>query len=419
VWPLNLVLAAITVTALTISAVSIRAPNRYLGLLVAVLGATGLVLNYLNRSTSELRRRYSNLEHLYRFARLTSGGAELSDTIRSCLVQARDAMDAALVQIELTHGDGLMRYRLGSDGRVVRRPCSSLSRLGRLAEWSGSAILVAEGDRQRDIRAALSELGLRDAIAAPLSSTNDPRGVLIVGDRLGPVGFDIEDRRLFEVLLNHSALAIRGSLLLDHLKYQAAVREHDALHDNLTGLANRSLFERSVRAALSSREEERMVAVMLMDLDGFKDINDTMGHHAGDSALRELGQRLCVEVAGEGTAARLGGDEFAFVVPNVADIDRISELAAVILLTVIRPIEIDGTSLRLQASLGISVAPEHGAEASVLMRRADVAMYTAKSAGGAGVAYYDIETDPDYQRRARRRTNLSVVRSPDDEIRGA
>lgn len=418
-WPLNLVLAAITVTAVTISLVSSRAPNRYLGLLVAVLGATGLVLNHINRSTSVLRRRYANLEHLYRFARLTSGGAELSDTIGSCLVQARDAMGAALVQIELARGDGLVRYRLGRDGRVVRQSCSSLSGLGRLAEWSGSAILAAEGDRQRDVVAALGELGLREAIAAPLSGANDPRGVLIVGDRLGPVGFDVEDRRLFEVLLNHSALAIRGSMLLDHLKDQAAAREHDALHDILTGLANRSLFERSVRAALASREDDRMVAVMLMDLDGFKDINDSMGHHAGDSALRELGHRLCVVVAGEGTAARLGGDEFAFVVPNVADIDRITQLAHVVLQGVTRPLEVDGVPLRLRASLGISIAPEHGLEASVLMRRADVAMYTAKSAGGGGVAYYDIETDPDYARGARRRTNLSIVRSPADEMRGA
>jgi diguanylate cyclase (GGDEF)-like protein len=317
-------------------------------------------------------------------------------------------MGTVVAEMVLADPDGFVRYRLDSDGGIIRSSGSSMGALAALADEAGGGVLAARTERQPAIRAGLAELGLRDALAAPLSGVEDPRGVLIVGDRNGPVGFDAEDLRLFEVLASHSAVALRGGLLLDRLKEEVAAREYEALHDALTGLANRTLFVRALESALANRAVGQPVPVMLMDLDGFKEINDTMGHHTGDAVLSQIGGRLSALMAHEGTVARLGGDEFAFVVPDLASPARVAELAQAIQAEVVRPVEVDGLVLGLRASLGVSMAPDHGEEPSILMRRADVAMYAAKSAGG-GMAVYDWSTDHHSTRRLMLATELRAA----------
>src|SRR5262249_38965160 len=152
-------------------------------------------------------------------------------------------------------------------------------------------------------------------------------------------------------------------------------REHQALHDGLTGLANRTLFKHWVSTALARRKSAHLVAVMLMDLDGFKEINDTLGHHTGDALLQETAARLLAAVGPEQLAARLGGDEFAFVVPAAKSPEEVMEYAHHILDAVSQPIAVDGLMLSLRASIGVSMAPQHGADPSSLLKRADVAMY--------------------------------------------
>ena len=238
------------------------------------------------------------------------------------------------------------------------------------------------------------------------------KGVLIVGDRQGPVTFDGEDLRLFEVLASHSGVAIRGGRLLDRLRREVTAREHEALHDSLTGLANRSLFDKFLREALVERQVGRMVAVMLMDLDGFKEINDTMGHHVGDSVLRELADRLIGIVEDQGVVARLGGDEFGFVLPDLADVERVGDVANAVLAALERPVVVDAVALDLRASIGVSIAPEHGEDRSLLLRRADVAMYAAKDAGGC-VEVYDASVDRHSTRRLLLATELRAAPQSD------
>ena len=114
-----------------------------------------------------------------------------------------------------------------------------------------------------------------------------------------------------------------------------------------------------------------------MDLDGFKEINDTMGHLMGDAVLREIGHRLQIELRESDTVARLGGDEFAVMLPGVGQTG--AELAARKLIAAVQePLSIEGLNLDVHGSVGIAIAPEHGTEAEVLVQRADVAMYVAK-----------------------------------------
>jgi diguanylate cyclase (GGDEF)-like protein len=360
--------------------------------------ALGVVALVGERSSTELRRRYANLERLYRFAERTSGVSEVDEVVMSILRHAREVMGASAAELVLSDRDGSVSYRLDDNDQIVTMVRAEPGGLEQLVQESGVGMLASFDEPRAEVRSALAERGLRYAMAAPITFGEDLRGVIIVGHSQGSVTFDSEDLRLFEVLASHSGVAIRGGRLLDRLRREVKAREHEALHDNLTGLANRNLFDRYLVQSLQERSVGRLVAVMLMDLDGFKEINDTMGHHVGDAVLRELAARLTSGISEHGIVARLGGDEFGFVLPDLPNPERVGELGHAILSELERPVVVDGLALELRASLGVSIAPEHGEERSPLMRRADVAMYTAKSAGG-GIEVYDPSGDRHSTRR--------------------
>ena len=162
-------------------------------------------------------------------------------------------------------------------------------------------------------------------------------------------------------------------------KHQVVSLRHQATHDALTGLPNRTLlFDSLERAIETARKDETIVALMLMDLDRFKEVNDTFGHHFGDALLKQVSFRVQNQLHDNDVVARLGGDEFAIVLPNAADMNDVSAAARRILNTLEQPFVIEGQVLDVGASIGIALFPEHGADARNLLRRADVAMYTAK-----------------------------------------
>ncbi len=159
---------------------------------------------------------------------------------------------------------------------------------------------------------------------------------------------------------------------------QAAVNSHRAYHDALTDLPNRGLLAETLQAALTvARRERRPLAVMLLDVDDFKSINDTLGHEFGDLVLKHIGRLLTAAVGDSGTLARLGGDEFAVVLEgDHAEAEHTAErmLAALDL-----PVDIDSVSIHLTASIGIARFPQHGCTVRELLRHADVALYCAKA----------------------------------------
>jgi diguanylate cyclase (GGDEF)-like protein/PAS domain S-box-containing protein len=161
-------------------------------------------------------------------------------------------------------------------------------------------------------------------------------------------------------------------------KQAAATLEHQAFHDALTGLPNRLLLhDRLSQAILSASRDQAPLALLIMDLDRFKEVNDTLGHHYGDLLLREVGVRLRGILREADTAARLGGDEFAVLLPRADAIE--AEAAARRLLGALElPFMVDGHPVEVGGSIGIAVYPTHGADPGTLLRRADVAMYVAK-----------------------------------------
>jgi diguanylate cyclase (GGDEF)-like protein len=137
---------------------------------------------------------------------------------------------------------------------------------------------------------------------------------------------------------------------------------------------------------LAGRGTGTPLALLLMDLDHFKEINDTLGHHCGDELLRQVGARLSVAVRASDTVARLGGDEFAILLPG-ADLAGAQRVAAALLQALDAPVNLDGQVFGVSASIGIALSPAHGEDADVLLRCADVAMYVAKRAGGGCTTY--------------------------------
>jgi diguanylate cyclase (GGDEF)-like protein/PAS domain S-box-containing protein len=168
---------------------------------------------------------------------------------------------------------------------------------------------------------------------------------------------------------------------------------HQALHDALTGLPNRVLLhDRIEQGILSMRRESTSFALLFLDLDGFKEINDTFGHHIGDILLGKVGARLRAQLRATDTIARLGGDEFAVLLDGLEAASDAERLGGALLKSLQQPFPIEDHKLVVGASIGIVRCPEHGSDPTTLMRRADVAMYAAKSAH-TGVMTYDSQQD--------------------------
>jgi diguanylate cyclase (GGDEF)-like protein len=178
------------------------------------------------------------------------------------------------------------------------------------------------------------------------------------------------------------------------LRQQAAENRHQALHDALTGLPNRALFrDRTAQALLAARRDGTAVAVLLMDLDRFKDVNDSLGHHTGDLLLHQVGERLRARLRASDTIARLGGDEFAVLLPGLRDPAAAAAVARELREALERPFSPgDIQQIHADASIGIALYPDHGGDPDALIQHADVAMYQAKRAR-LGVAVYDSASD--------------------------
>ena len=228
------------------------------------------------------------------------------------------------------------------------------------------------------------------------------------------------ERRYLEIALKPfgstgGRLAIIARDVTDRTYAEDALA-HQALHDILTGLPNRTLLnDRLEQAVLDAKRRKEPLALLLLDLDEFKAVNDSFGHLVGDQLLTQVGPRLHADLREADTVARLGGDEFALILPG-SDLSAASRIASNLLKALERPFIVENESLLVGASIGIAMFPEHGDTAAMLLRHADIAMYAAKSELGNTYAQY--APDQDHQ-GANRLSLINELRTAiaNDELR--
>jgi diguanylate cyclase (GGDEF)-like protein len=228
-----------------------------------------------------------------------------------------------------------------------------------------------------------------------------PAGAFEIYLPYAPVASAIEDdtRTLYLVLLAGLVLLYLGLFRVvagasKKLRRHAADSEHQALHDALTGLPNRTLFHDRIDQALRQSKRERVIgAVLLIDLNRFKEVNDTLGHQKGDLLLKDIGGRLGETLRESDTIARLGGDEFGVLLPGVGTGAGAVSAAEKIRAALEPDLFIDGLPVHVDASIGIALYPQHGTDVDTLLQHADVAMYEAKRTH-SGHEIYSVEHDP-------------------------
>jgi len=214
---------------------------------------------------------------------------------------------------------------------------------------------------------------------------------------------------LAEVLMRvHNMLEVR--LLHKAARDHGKILESLALNDPLTGLANRRLLaDRMLMTLVHARRNKSAMAVIYLDLDGFKQINDTLGHGAGDVLLKMVAERLVATVREEDTVARLGGDEFIIALWHVSGTNNAAAVARKVIEAVSQPYSLEGHTGRITASAGVAVYPIHGEDADTLMKSADLALYEAKRAGKNA---YRIAECTGLSAAAPSQQNLAAVRAP-------
>lgn len=215
----------------------------------------------------------------------------------------------------------------------------------------------------------------------------------------GELTFDMLKLPLFNGDGSRKGLVVIGRDISER-KTTAARIHHLAHHDSLTTLPNRMLFQERITDALAqARRSGFMMALLLLDLDKFKEVNDTLGHHVGDLLLRAVAKRLGHCVRETDTVARLGGDEFAVLLTNLADVDGASTVAETIIRSIAEPFGLDDNEVVSGISVGITIFPDDGQDAQELLKNADLALYRSKNAGRGRYHFYVAEMDHEVQNR--------------------
>jgi diguanylate cyclase (GGDEF)-like protein len=355
----------------------------------------GILMLLAFRTYASLAEQHLNLERLYRFSQAVSSAVELDDVMNSVLGEAKELLrsDRATAAFIGPDGELVARVRLDAAGRLTRseEPATPEDAwvLRHVIE-EAKPLLMPRHTRNPEARRWLAQYDMRDAVIVPLNGPSGIVGALVVADRLGDVRtFEDDDALLLETVSNHASVALRNGELIGQLR-------HDALHDALTGLPNRPHLQRRLAAALTAVSEGTSpgAAVLILDLDEFKQVNETFGHQQGDRLLMEVALRLEGVVGATGIVARLGGDEFAVLLPGTVDETRALHLARRLLRTLEQPIVLDDMTVEVAASVGVAIAPAHATDTASLLKRADMAMSDAKTSTRR-IRMYDPELDAD------------------------
>jgi len=345
---------------------------------------------FIYRAYASTSRRHQSLAMVHDFVTEAVGAETVEQLARRSLVRMRQTLRASGVELLLLednaygqqHQETYLLFGLGEDDEL------SFTHTTQSADWvQQKALQSAEptlATRGRDVAVLrwLDSKSLDDAIVVPLQSGANILGTVTVTDRLGDTAtFTDDDLKMLQTLTSHFAVAVSSARLMEKLSYEAN-------HDALTGLANRTSITHRIRALAGASSSS---AVLLFDVDRFKEVNDVLGHDVGDQLLIVIAERLRACLPENATVARLGGDEFAVLLPGgangIPDATAFAQLAAN---RILAPVRFGEALLTAEVSIGIATTPTVVAEN--LLRCADTAMYVAKSRSDS-VAVYETSMD--------------------------
>jgi diguanylate cyclase (GGDEF)-like protein len=380
---------------------------------LALLMLPTLLIIAAYRAYTRAREQQENLKLLHEVTSLLHGD-DVDAAMGDFLTSARSAFRASMAELVLVSSAGnggltVSRSQEGADPIVMAIPedAGEQQRLLRLATASGALATRTGADRGGPLDTYATQRGFKDAMVAALRTEDRVHGLLLVAGRLGDVTtFNRSDLALLETFGRHVATSLERGRLEETLRQVTDLKEqlrHQTLHDALTGLPNRTLFlDRARQAVDVAARTHGWPAVLYLDLDGFKPVNDEYGHDIGDAVLRTIAIRLrgCLRPAD--TAARLGGDEFAILLGGPIDPQSVNRVVDRVRAQFDVPVDIgDGRVAKIGASIGIAVGDLSTEDADRLIRQADVAMYAAKRSGGGSVYYEPGMGDPTSVREAQ------------------
>ena len=314
-----------------------------------------------------LENRLEELSTLLDAGRAMNAVLELSEVLRRILDNALDLLDASDGSVLLADEPGVLRAVCVRGNEAARDSVVTIGQgiAGRVAA-NREPLLIHGGRRD-------------SAMSVPLVHRGSLLGVLNVNGEPGRT-FDEYDLRALSLFGEHAASSIANARLYEAERANAIALAHRAYHDPLTDLGNRALFADRVSHALSA-ERLRPVAVVFLDLDDFKKVNDTLGHAGGDQLLCRVADRLATGLRDQDVAARLGGDEFAVLIEDVPSHEEALRTAERLLLALSGPIDLGERTVTVRASMGVAVGHPGVTTTDELLRNADVAMYIAKGQG--------------------------------------
>ena len=367
-------------------------------LLLLTLPSVLLISSY--RAYTKAREQKNNLRLLHEVTSLLYNSGDATAALTNFLTSARGAFRAGVGELVLLgEGDAVTTVSRSRDGQeptaLVPVPqTADIEALIASATTAGALTVRTGRARGSELDQYVARRGFKDAMVSVLRTENRVHGVLLVADRLGDVGtFADSDLTLLETFARHVATSLERGRLETDLRQVTELKEklrHQAMHDALTGLPNRTLFlDRTQHAVHLAGRNGLWPAVLYIDLDGFKPVNDTYGHEAGDVLLQVFSERLAGCLRSADTAARLGGDEFAVLLHGPIDVSGVQRVLDRIRGELALPIDLGaGRDATIGASIGVAFA-DAKTDVDTLINHADVAMYTAKRNGRQRSVFYE------------------------------
>ncbi|GAB3140249.1 EAL domain-containing protein [Micromonospora sonneratiae] len=365
---------------------------------VLLLAALAGALLLLYRSYARFFRQHHTLSDMYELTRAITESGHDGTLADSLLGRVRALMQAEYATLWLPaqgrHPEVLLTARVDDPGLLdfARTPPKAREKACEERRTVAAGRFLDGGD---ELRAALRQGDVKDVIVSPLRSGQAVIGSLEVVNRLGDMGhFKPGDIPVLETIAAHAAVALENSRLVDRLRY-------DAYHDGLTNLPNRRRITGALEEAVRVRAPGEMVAVLLFDVDALRQVNESLGHAAGDKMLTEVASRLRRSAPPGALVGRVGSDEFV-VTLRVESTEEALTLAAGLREQIRDQMVFDALTLDVDTAVGVAIHPDHGSEPAVLLQRVDLAATAAKSTPGSIQMF-----NPAMESRSMRRLGLA------------